>query len=121
MPNPSPHSTAATRWSKPQEVADAEIAFPANVSKLLPSRDEIPEEFWRGNTKWNKIVGQWFFCGLKGSLEPKKGIDKDAAMRHLRVVLGSWEPKHEHKESGVAYLMSLWFTRFIPRAEASDA
>jgi hypothetical protein len=28
---------------------------------------------------------------------------------HLKAIMGSFQPKHEHKTAGVAYLMSLWF------------
>jgi len=31
--------------------------------------------------------------------------------------LGSFEPQHEHKEAAVAYLMSLWFEKFVPTPE----
>ena len=39
----------------------------------------------------------------------KQGISLSLALRHLGACLSSWEPKHEHKTAGVAYLMSLWF------------
>jgi hypothetical protein len=58
-----------------------------------------------------KSFSRWFFSGLpKGTVfVPHEGIDPAKAMRHLRAILGSFEPKHEHKEAGVAYLMSQWF------------
>jgi hypothetical protein len=42
----------------------------------------------------------------------KEGIDRSVAMRHLKCIMSSWEPQHEHKTAGVAYLMSLWFEKF---------
>ena len=32
---------------------------------------------------------------------------------HLKSILQSFKPKHERKEAGVAYLMSLWFDDII--------
>ncbi len=81
------------------------------LSKLLPAYNDIPEEFRRGRTKWNRLFSDWFFGGLeKLELIPHEGIDKNRALIHIRAVMGSFEPKHEHKEAGVSYLLSQWFT-----------
>jgi len=40
---------------------------------------------------------------------PNDGIDQNKALRHIKAILGSFEPKHEHKEAAAAYLLSLWF------------
>lgn len=94
----------------PIPVSDLEIAFPASIEKLMPKYEDIPKEFKRGDTKWNKIMSTWFFSGLKKfDPKPKNGIDVKMAIRHLKAILGSYEPKHEHKEAAVAYLMSKWF------------
>jgi hypothetical protein len=94
------------------EVTDLDIAF-GNVEHL-PKWDAIPEEFKRGNTKWNRLFNQCFFCGAKGlQLVPKEGVDAKKALRVIRACMGSFEPKHEHKEAGVAYLFSLWFDDFL--------
>lgn len=100
----------------PTDVDDVMLAFPAHVvGKYLPEYEDIPEEFKRGRTKWNDVMSQWFFKGLPGETEfiPKKDIDGSKALRHLKACLGSYEPSHEHKEAGVAYLMSLWFEDII--------
>lgn len=86
----------------------------ASTEKLLPPYNEIPDEFRRGKTKWNKLFSDWFFNGLtKLDITPKEGIDKNKAMFHLRVAMQGWDTAHEHKEAGVAYLMSLWFDNAI--------
>jgi hypothetical protein len=41
------------------------------------------------------------------------GFDGEMAFRHLTVVLGSYEPKHQHKMGTVAYLGSLWFDHVV--------
>jgi len=96
---------------KPVEIDSATAAFPASVAHLMPKREDIPAEFKRHNgTKWNRFAADWFFSGIKATgLIPKEGIDKNAALRHLSAIQRSFEPKHEHKESAVAYLASLWF------------
>lgn len=101
----------ATRFARPAVVDDLTIAFPARVvGTLLPREDEIPAEFKRWRHPWAEVVSTWFYLGLDSSvLVAKPGIDKAAALRHLKACLGSFEPSHENKTFGVAYLMSLWF------------
>lgn len=103
----------------PQEVTDVELAFPAYVGKFLPPANTIPNEFCtlsfmgRGQPEWCEIVNQWFAKGLPAEVEfyPVEGIDPELAFRHLRAIMGSYEPKHEYKVAAVAYLLSLWFTQ----------
>jgi hypothetical protein len=92
----------------PKDVSDLDIAF-GGINGLMPAMDSIPKEFHRG--AWsNKLFSDWFYAGLKSlELTPKEGIDKTKAMRHIRAIMGSFEPKHEHKEAAVAYLLDQWF------------
>jgi hypothetical protein len=109
-PQKTTQSTAApSRWAQPQQVSDVQVAFPATVvGTLLPPMDEIPEEFHSGNHPWCRFVSKLFFSG--GHLPvSREDVDRANAARHLKCVLGSFEPKHEHKEAGAAYLMSLWY------------
>lgn len=41
--------------------------------------------------------------------DPEAGVDRYKALRHIHYILGSWEPKHEHKEAGAAFLFNEWF------------
>jgi hypothetical protein len=102
-------------FSKPQKVSDLDLAF-GGAGNLLPAYDDIPEEFKNNfRNKWVKAFGELFFEGFrKGTeFEPKKGIDAMAALKHIRAAIGSFNPKHEHKEAGCAYLFSLWFDDII--------
>ncbi|WP_348269717.1 hypothetical protein P8936_16340 [Edaphobacter paludis] len=94
------------------ELNGADAAFgPRNLFAIMPKMDDIPQEFQRRSTQWNKLVSAWFFCGLKSlELTPKEGVDKSAALRHVKAIMASFEPKHEHKEAACAYLLSQWFT-----------
>ena len=83
-----------------------------DFDKLLPPMADIPQEFqrWNPNGKWQKFASDWFFSGLADlKLIPKEGVDQKIALNHLRAIIGSFEPQHEHKEAAVAWLASLWF------------
>jgi hypothetical protein len=106
------------RWAQPTPVTDLDIAFGAagRLDKLLPAIEEIPEEFQRHNgTPWNAIQARWFFHGLPVGVQfkAKEGIDPEKVFRHLRAIQGSYACKHEHKEAGIAYLMSLWLVEVV--------
>ena len=98
------------KWDKPQDVTKFDVVFgPKRIETLLPAMNEIPAEFHEFNNPWQKIVSGWFFSGLNPIPSAKEGIDQNKALAHIASVLGSFEPKHEHKSAGCAYLMSLWF------------
>jgi hypothetical protein len=103
----------AEKWARPTPVSDVEIAFGVGVvERLMPPMAEIPVEFKSLNSRNRWIVCQqdWFFTGLRDVVwSPKEGVDTIAALRHLKAIQGSWDPKHEHKQAAVAYLLSLWF------------
>lgn len=93
-----------------QDVTNLAVAFGCRAMELMPPYKDIPDDYKRGHTKWNKLFNDWFFGGLKSlDVAPKKGIDKQKALTHIRAIMVSFEPQHEHKEAGVAYLMSEWF------------
>lgn len=97
-------------WSKPLDVSDVTLAFPATViGTLMPTMEEIPEEFKKSNGPWQDFISMLFFKG--GKLPSiKEGIDAGKARRHLGACLGSFEPKHEHKTAACAWLASMWYT-----------
>jgi hypothetical protein len=107
----SASKATSNKWVSPLAVSKLDIAFGGRMKELLPSYNEIPDEFKDNYHPWCHWQSKWFFSGLakQDIPETKAGIDKDAAMRHLAAIQGSFEPKHEHKEAGVAYLASLWF------------
>ena len=93
------------------DVSDLDVAFGGKIKELMPRMEDIPKEFKTGRTKWNKITSRWFFAGLSKNtvFSPKEGVDTRKALKHVSAILGSFEPKHEHKEAGVAFLLSEWF------------
>lgn len=102
---------------KPQKVTDLQIVFPAGLGTLMPKWEDIPEEFKDsyGPNPWVRLAAKWFYEGVDGYFVANKNIDISDATRHLKVLQASREFKHEHKEAAVAYLMSLWFEKFIEK------
>lgn len=97
-------------FEEPHTISDAQYAFPARLKELLPTKEQIPKEFWRGHTPWNRFVSEWFFSGWPArGLYSREDIDPNLAFRHLHTIMRSFEPKHEHKEAAVAWLASRWF------------
>lgn len=108
-------------YDQPMVVDDVLYAFPGHLDRLLPKWEDIPEEFRNMNlrTEWNKFVRDWFFKGwpTDRNLYSRDDVDSEAAFRHLHTIMRSFEPKHEHKEAGVAWLMSRWFLAIRPVEE----
>ena len=98
---------------QPVAVSEANLVFGGRMSELLPPIADIPGEFRRGDNEFFRVVSRWFHDGLPNGTEfiPKAGIDASKALRHVQAILCSFQPKHEHKIAGVAYLLSLWFER----------
>lgn len=94
------------------QVKDLDMAF-GNISHL-PKMKDIPDQFKMSfNTKHNKFISSWFFFGLTDEqvkkLKPKEGVDSTVALKAIASIMRSFEPQHEHKEAGCAYLLSEWF------------
>ena len=101
---------------KPAEIDAATAAFPDMLGELIPKYEDIPEEYKKSYSKdkhiekMKKLFNVSFFLGLKSlTLVPNEGIDKDKAWQHIRCIMGSFEPKHEHKEAACVYMLSEWF------------
>jgi hypothetical protein len=97
-----------------KKVSSLDMAFGCKALEMMPAMKEIPKEFKEfkdfNQSKWNKLFNDWFFGGLASlKITPKKGVDKNKALAHIKTIMGSFDPSHEHKEAGVAYLMSEWF------------
>lgn len=109
---PAPAPT--DEWARPREVSDLLIAFPARVMDLMPDRvfcEEALRAMPDRGRQWIEFQRRWFSLGLPKELvvDLHEGVDGEMAFRQLKAIQGSFEPKHEHKEAGVAYLASRWF------------
>ena len=93
-----------------ENITKSYIAFgPKNLATFLPAMKDIPKGFFQDSNPWNKWISKWFFNGLENYAVAVQGVNFKDAHMHLRVILGSFEPKHEHKIAGCAYLASQWF------------
>lgn len=103
----------AQDFSKPHNVngVTATLGAGRDVYHLMPAYEDIPDEFRKNRENpFAKLQRQWFFKGINTRVfVAKPGIDKSLALTHLSAIQNSFEPRHEHKAAGVAYLMSLWF------------
>lgn len=94
------------------EVTLAEFAFPATPPGL-PAWDEIPDEFKKSHgNAWVEVVEVWFNSGWPDGwvVLPREGVDPKKAFIAMAACLQSFEPKHEHKIAGVAFMLSDWFS-----------
>jgi hypothetical protein len=99
------------------ELSAADVAF-GNI-KHMPKYDSIPDEFKRHSNPYVQAVSSWFFSGAQGRtngvvidgvvFKAKLGVDATQALAAIKAVLGSFEPKHEHKEAACAFMLSEWF------------
>jgi hypothetical protein len=89
-----------------------DIAFPASVGHLMPAWNDLPEEYRDGWHRSSGIAERWFYQGLPVGTEfvPRDGVDVTQAMAQLKCILGSFEPKHEHKIAAVNFLLNEWFS-----------
>ena len=90
--------------------------------KHMPKYETLPEEFRRHNgNDYCRAISSWFFSGAKGTADgliidnmkftAKPGVDRAKALAAIKAVLGSFEPKHEHKEAACAFMLSEWFEK----------
>lgn len=101
------------------DLAAVDVAF-GNI-KHMPKYETLPDDFKRGHNEYCDAVSAWFFSGAKGTPDgliidgvrftAKAGVDRDKALRAIKAVLGSFEPKHEHKEAACAFMLSEWFEK----------
>jgi hypothetical protein len=97
-----------------KQVGFGEFYYGTNETRLIaPSYASIPKEFkvQTNMTKWRIASIVWFRYGLHkdSRLIPKKGIDKEAAIKHIQCLLNCYFINLQHKIAAAAYLLSLWF------------
>ena len=92
------------------EVSGVDMIFGGSkVFEFMPKMAEIPDDY-PNKAKWDKVTGDWFFLGMKNAKwTPKPGVDTRRALAAVMAVLGSFAPKHEHKEAAVSFMLSEWF------------
>ena len=111
--NPAPASTVDTPSTTIPIPAMKDVDMVFGNIEHLPPMERIPDRFKHFRDAYVRFVSDWFFKGLvKADLEhltPRSGVDPKAALRAIKAIMVSWEPQHEHKEAGCAFLLSEWF------------
>lgn len=104
------------------ETTKLDMAFPAQViGRLLPRLENIPDELKHGISEWPKWANHLFHKGGADiAMYPREGVDAEKAYLHAMCCLRSYEPKHEHKIAGVAYLLATFFEKIeVTKGDAS--
>ena len=94
------------------DVTNLDVAF-GNI-KHLPAMKDIPEEYQSWNHPAHEAATSLFFRGGKLSdfgYTPREGVNAGKATAALQAILCSFEPRHEHKTAGAAYLIDQWFEK----------
>lgn len=94
------------------DVSGADVAF--GCIDHLPRKEDIPEAFWKDSHPAARACQMIFFKGGKFSdygFKPREGVSAGKATAAIGAALASFDPKHEHKIAGCAFLLDQWFTQ----------
>jgi hypothetical protein len=100
-------------WSRPKTVPDVQFAFPAYIiGTLITEWDDLPDEFRNRTSGYEELAGHACFNNVGFRSDSLlEGIDIELANRQLNAIARSFQPKHQHKEAAIAYLLSLWLVQ----------
>lgn len=102
----------------PQETPERGIMF--KVAHLMPPWEEV-QHLYNSHDPWEDLFESWFFSGFRGfQVDSNDGIDPNAALKHVRCVMRSFEPSHEHKTASCTFLLKEWFRAARYRQKDSD-
>lgn len=87
-------------------INDVELAF--STTRLLPALEDIPEEFKSASNPYYSLARTLFYEDPlpEVEIELKDGYSPEVLNKCVRAHLRSHGPEHEHKLSGVAFMMS---------------
>lgn len=113
----------STKPIRPEDVASItqlELAF--GTTRFLPAEDAIPQEFYSARNIYVQIITAIFLGGAipDGEITIHDGIEAETLNRFIRAHVASFEPRHQHKIAGVAYLLSQLSTVEQPKERAHD-
>lgn len=93
---------------------DADVRILREVD-VIDVRENFPEH---KNREWYSFQADWFFQGLRtAQITHRDDFSQEQrtlALTLLNVIQRSWEPRHEHKTTLVAYLASRWLSSYDP-------
>lgn len=89
------------------EVSKIDLAFPTFDTIPVLLKEAKARGFLDGETEYNKMFKTLFYTG--GTPIPKEGVDEDfacSAFLYAKALMGSYTPKHEHKEAVCVLIFS---------------
>lgn len=87
-------------------IVEPEVVF--GTTKLLPPLEVIPSEFHDSANLYVQVVTAVFYGWPmpNSTMEFRQGFEQAMVVRTVRAHLASFEPQHQHKIAGVAFLLS---------------
>lgn len=96
------------------EVSQADVERPTRGLEVVPRWDDIPKKYRNKYTRWVKVVNTWRERGLLNTRwTPNEGVDTEAALRAVNLVLADPAVPEELKVHGVAYMLGEWFANVV--------
>jgi hypothetical protein len=89
------------------EVKDVDLAFPTFDAPPALVKEATERGFYNGSTPYNELFNTLFYSG--GPIKLKEDVETDfanRALRYCKVLMGSFQPKHEEKEAVCALILS---------------
>lgn len=118
MTSPDP---LASSMLSPRSASDLDMAFPSHVmGTFLPKPEWIGERSSWLNSSWGHLADA-LFAGKPPDLSCSMEHDDQLVSRHVHVCLGSYEPSHQDKIAGVAFLLAVWMDVEWPAEEQARA
>lgn len=96
-------------------VTDIDAAFGGGY-KYLPKPELIPAKFHETSNPFHRLTCDLMYRGEPGPNTPPMVLNEaydsvfETIPKFMRSILGSFQPKHEHKIAGAAMLLSEMFT-----------
>jgi len=98
-----------------QSVTKVDVAFGGGY-KFLPPYETIPAEFKNDVNPFVRLANDLMYKGVPGPKTPSMTLRPDLVPVAPKIpdfmgsILSSFQPKHEHKIAGAAFLLSQMFT-----------
>jgi hypothetical protein len=90
------------------------------MGTFLPKPEWIGERSSWLNSSWGHLADA-LFAGKPPDLSCSMEHDDQLVSRHVHVCLGSYEPSHQDKIAGVAFLLAVWMDVEWPAEERARA
>ena len=105
-------------YSQPHEVTDDQINYPDQLGDLLPPHSQEIKDWalTKDANQYLDFITTWEEQGLGSGSQMflKPGINGTNVLRHLKAVMGSFQPTPEHKIDSASWLLAQWCDKVVP-------